>query len=247
EDVDQIPIRPVWQLGDYEERRTRQTEIAFRTTDLSASNAVAGSTPVPSREVATSDEAPTSVSRRGQMIPTEPGRTTQLSHLLDRRSGVSWIGLVLIAALLWWTGASQVAALHQGLMQVAGFAIAAGGFWRIGRYLGGWEEHEGEGQAPPVAMSSASLVSLGLAGGLVPCWDAVGLVVLSAALGRLAVGVMLVIAFGAGMAVVLVGVGLLAARLKSAMLSSVTRSWESQLGLLSGLILAGLGLVLFVG
>ena len=65
---------------------------------------------------------------------------------------------------------------------------------------------------------------------------------------ELAVGVMLVIAFGAGMAAVLVGVGLLAARLKSAMLSSVTtRSWESQLGLLSGLILAGLGLALFVG
>ena len=297
-DVDQIPIRPVWQLGDDEERRTRQTEIAFRTTDLSASSAVAGSTPVPSREVATSDEASTSVSRGGQTIPTEPGRTTQLSRLLDRRSGVSWIGLVLIAAglgaihsiqpghgktlvsaialqpearwyqpallglvttlahtgsvlaiaaLLWWTGALQVAALHQGLMQAAGFAIAAGGFWRIGRYLGGWEEHEGEGQTPPVAMPSASLVSLGLAGGLVPCWDAVGLVVLSAALGRLAVGVLLVIAFGAGMAAVLVGVGLLAARLKSAMLSSVTRSWESQFGLLSGLILAGLGLALFVG
>ena len=31
------------------------------------------------------------------------------------------------------------------------------------------------------------------------------------------------------------------------MLSSVTRSWESQLGLLSGLILAGLGLALFAG
>ncbi|MBV8128669.1 MAG: hypothetical protein JO114_13565, partial [Planctomycetaceae bacterium] len=174
-DVDQIPIRPVWQLSDVEERRTRQTEITFRTTDLSASSTVAGSTPVASQEVATSDEAPTSVRRGGQTIPTEPGRTTQLSHLLDRRSGVSWIGLVLIAtglgaihsiqpghgktlvsaialrpearwyqpallglvttlahtgsvlgiaALLWWTGASQVAALHQGLMQVAGFAIA---------------------------------------------------------------------------------------------------------------------------
>jgi len=298
ENVDQIPIRPVWQLGDDEERRTRQTEIAFRTTSLSASTAVAGSMPVPSREVATSDGVPTAASPGGQAIPPEPGRTTQLSRLLDRQSGVSWIGLVLIAAglgaihsiqpghgktlvsaialqpearwyqpallglvttlahtgsvlgiaaLLWWTGASQVAALHQGLMQVAGFAIAAGGFWRIGRYLGGWEEHEGEGQAPPVAMSSASLVSLGLAGGLVPCWDAVGLVVLSAALGRLAVGVLLVIAFGAGMAAVLVGVGLLAAHLKSALLSSGARSWEAQLGLLSGLVLAGLGLVLFMG
>ena len=48
------------------------------------------------------------------------------------------------------------------------------------------------------------------------------------------------------MAAVLVGVGLLAVRLKSAMLSSVTSPWESQLGLLSGLILVGLGLALFV-
>lgn len=154
--------------------------------------------------------------------------------------------VLAIAGLLWCTGASQVAALHRGLMQVAGFAIAAGGFWKIGRYLGGWEEHEGRGEIAPVAMSFASLAGLGLAGGLVPCWDAVGLVVLSAALGRLAVGVVLVIAFGAGMAAVLVGVGLLAARLTSAMLRSGAGRWESQLSLLSGVILAGLGLTFFV-
>ncbi len=304
ENVDQIAIRPVWQLSDDEERRTRQAEIAFRTTGPSASSAVAGSQPLPSREVAPGDGAANSASPGGESIPPQPGRTTGLSRLLDRQSGASWIGLVLIAAglgaihsiqpghgktlvtaialqrearwyqpallglvttlthtgsvlaiaaLLWWTGASQVAALHQGLMQVAGFAIAAGGFWRIGRYLGGWQDHEGEGEGegegkkPPVAVSSASLVSLGVAGGLVPCWDAVGLVVLSAVLGRLAVGVLLVIAFGAGMAAVLVGVGLLAARLKSAVLSSAARSWEAQLGLLGGLILAGLGLMLFMG
>ena len=44
EDVDQIPIRPVWQLGDDEERRTRQTEITFRATGLGISGLVAGST-----------------------------------------------------------------------------------------------------------------------------------------------------------------------------------------------------------
>jgi len=253
---------------------------------------------VPSREAVAGKEALSSASQGGQAISPAGGWTTGLSRLLDRESGASWIGLVLIAAglgavhsiqpghgktlvsaialqpearwyqpallglvttlahtgsvlaiaaLLWWTGASQVAALHRGLMQVAGFAIAAGGFWRIGRYLGGWQELEGEDHAPPAAVSSASLVSLGLAGGLVPCWDAVGLVVLSAALGRLAAGVVLVIAFGAGMAAVLVGVGLVAARLKSAVLSSGARSWESQLGLLSGLILARLGLVFFMG
>jgi nickel/cobalt transporter (NicO) family protein len=297
EEVEKIPTRQVWELDDEEERRTRQTEVVFRTTGLSSSSSVAGSTFLPSREVAAADESPSTPSLGRHTMPVEPGRTGQLSRLLDRRSRVSLIGLLLFAAglgaihsiqpghgktlvsaialqpearwyqpallglvtalahtgsvlviagLLWWTGASQVAALHQGLTQVAGFAIAAGGFWRIGRYLGGWKEHEGEGKIPPVTMQPGSLVSLGLAAGLVPCWDAVGLVVLSAALGRLTVGVLLVIAFGAGMAAVLVGVGLLAARLKSAMLWSGARSWESQLGLLSGLILAGIGMVLFL-
>src|SRR5208283_2027707 len=84
ENVDQIPIRPVWQLGDDEERRTRQTEIAFRTTGLSASSAVARSTPVPSREVATSDGVPAAASQGGQAIPPEPGRTSALSQLKSR-------------------------------------------------------------------------------------------------------------------------------------------------------------------
>ena len=33
EDVEQIPIRPVWQLSDDEERRTKQVEVRFASTD----------------------------------------------------------------------------------------------------------------------------------------------------------------------------------------------------------------------
>ena len=90
-------------------------------------------------------------------------------------------------------------------------------------------------------------MGLGVAGGLVPCWDAVGLVLLSAALGRLGTGVLLVVAFGLGMAAVLVAVGLAAARLKSAvLLSGHAREWESRLGLASGAMLAGIGLIFFL-
>ncbi len=299
EDVDQIPIQPVWQLSDDEERRTRRTEIAFRTTGTGpgASSAGSGRASVPFDEIVTDNRLSSSPSLGRRTMPAESRWTGRLSRLLDRNSGVTWVGLVLfaaglgavhsiqpghgktlvsaialqpearwyqpallglvttlahtgsvlgIASILWWTNTSQVTGLHQGLMQAAGFAIAAVGFWRIGRYLGGWREHEGEAKLPPAAMSAASLVSLGVAAGLVPCWDAVGLVVLAAALGRLTVGVLLVIAFGAGMAAVLVALGLVAARLKSAMLSAGARSWESQLGLLSNLILTGLGLTLFL-
>jgi cytochrome c biogenesis protein CcdA len=83
---------------------------------------------------------------------------------------------------------------------------------------------------------------------MVPCWDAVGLVVLSAAIGRLAAGVLLVIAFGLGMAAVLVTVGLLAARLRSKItLWPRVRAWEAPLALASGLILCLIGLVFFLG
>src|SRR4029077_9367790 len=129
--------------------------------------------------------------------------------------------------------------LHQGLTRLAGFAIAAGGFYRLGRHLGGQAEHHVVGEFPPSVLSTAGLLGLGVAGGMVPCWDAVGLVVLSAALGRLGSGVLLVIAFGLGMAAVLVGVGLLAVQLKSSLRnSSRARSWESPLALGSGLVLA---------
>ena len=72
-------------------------------------------------------------------------------------------------------------------------------------------------------LSLGELLGLGLAGGLVPCWDAVGLIVLATALGRLGTGVILVVAFGAGMAGVLVAVGLLAGRLKAAAMTSGAR------------------------
>ena len=150
--------------------------------------------------------------------------------------------------ILWWTGASRVSGLHQGLVQFAGFAIAAGGFWRIGRYLGNSGGHRHRADVEPGALSLAGLIGLGIAGGLVPCWDAVGLVVLSAALGRLGTGVLVVLAFGIGMAAVLVAVGLVASRLKSAVIDeSRAETWEVRLGLASGVVLAAIGLAFFLG
>ncbi len=297
ENVEEIAIQPLWQLGDEEERRTRQVQVRFEATgndDSGSPAAVAAPVVTPLEEDAST---PTSV-ESGQ-APVGSSWSSRLPLLLDGATRQSWISLLLvaaglgalhslqpghgktlvsavslqpqaywyqpallglvttmahtgsvlvIAAVLWVTGASRVAALHRQLMQIAGFVIAAGGFWRIGRHLGGWEDHHGQDSRVGGPISAMSLVALGLAGGMVPCWDAVGLLVLSAAIGRLAAGVALVVAFGAGMAVVLVGAGLLASRLKSTLLSarSWSWSWEPALGLLSGLILAAIGLLFFL-
>jgi ABC-type nickel/cobalt efflux system permease component RcnA len=167
--------------------------------------------------------------------------------LLGLATTLSHMGSVLvIAAVLWSTGTSRVGTIHRGLAQVAGFAIAASGCWRLGRHLGGHGEHDPE-TVGAVERDDLGLLALGLAGGLVPCWDAVGLLVLAAALGRLAAGVGLVVAFSAGMAIVLVAVGCLAWKLKSAAIG-IDRApiWERRLGLLCGVILATLGLWLFL-
>ncbi len=94
-------------------------------------------------------------------------------------------------------------------------------------------------------MGLRGLVGLGLAGGLVPCWDAVVLIILADALGRLALGMALLAAFSAGMATVLVVVGVVMARVGGLVAHrDVEGRWERRLGLLSGLVLTGIGLVM---
>ena len=54
----------------------------------------------------------------------------------------------------------------------------------------------------------ASLVALGASGGLVPCPSALVLLLSSVALGRVGLGLTLLVAFSAGLAVVLMGIGM---------------------------------------
>jgi nickel/cobalt exporter len=62
---------------------------------------------------------------------------------------------------------------------------------------------------PEGDVSMASLVALGASGGLVPCPSALVLLLSSVALGRVGLGLTLLIAFSAGLAVVLSGIGLI--------------------------------------
>jgi len=151
------------------------------------------------------------------------------------------MSVALIALILWLTHSAQAAGIHQVLARSAGFAIAAIGLWRLGRYLagfGGGEDHHLSGNLP----LSKSILPVALAGGLVPCWDAVALVLLSEGLGRLPLGLFLLAAFSLGMASVLVLVGLAAGRFRT-MVDRKGR-WGWRFGLASSLILVGIGLAM---
>jgi ABC-type nickel/cobalt efflux system permease component RcnA len=152
--------------------------------------------------------------------------------------------VLLVVAGLWLSRSHHYGAIHSAMARGAGFLIAAIGLWRLGRHLAGYGEHDHE-DIDPSTRGARGLVGLGVAGGLVPCWDAVGLVVLAEAVGRLALGVALLVAFGAGMAAVLVAVGWLAARVRRDLVRrGAGVAWEDRLGIASGLVLAAIGIYL---
>ena len=94
---------------------------------------------------------------------------------------------------------------------------------------------------------SRELIGLGLAGGLVPCWDAVVLILLAEAVGRLALGLALLTAFSLGMACVLVTVGVMASHVRSLIKSRDSEgAWANRLGLASASAITVIGLYLFL-
>lgn len=106
----------------------------------------------------------------------------------------------------------------------------------------------------PTQLTRGSAIALGLAGGLVPSVSALLVFLLGVAQDRLAFGIVLIVAFGVGMAVVLGGVGfvVVAAR-HSTRLASVgvlqrplVRRLGAALPLLSGVAVLGTGIVVTI-
>ncbi|MGH9054120.1 MAG: nickel/cobalt transporter [Acidimicrobiia bacterium] len=149
------------------------------------------------------------------------GKTVMAAYIVGRR-GPTWhpllIGLAVAAthtvgvlALGIFLSLSQVPAaerLYPWLGVASGLLIAAIGLgllWRIVRRHPHPHRHgAGAGWKSPVA--------LGVAGGLVPSPSALIVLLGAVALGRAWFGVLLVVAFGLGMAATLVGAGLLLLR-----------------------------------
>lgn len=73
--------------------------------------------------------------------------------------------------------------------------------------------HHGDGKMHshdvPEAITWRSLIALGVSGGLVPCPDAIAILLVAIAINRLMLGLALIISFSLGLAVVLIVIGLL--------------------------------------
>ncbi len=267
-DVASIVARPVWQLSVVEERRTREVTVDYAAEAAPVSAPLARSEPVRQRrlEVSRLSRLLDDTARvptiwlgllafgLGMVHAVQPGHGKSLVAASVFSEGGAWVkgallaivttlthtgSVFLIAALLWWSETRQFGAIHLTLCRTAGFVIAAIGCWRLGRHFAG------ESAVPEHRHHSGSVIGLGAAAGLVPCWDAVGLVVVSEAIGRLALGLVLVVAFGLGMGMVLIAVAWLSARLRTRLArAGGSDRWERRLGLASGLVLCAIGVYL---
>ncbi|HEX8993239.1 MAG TPA: hypothetical protein VF784_16275, partial [Anaerolineales bacterium] len=104
------------------------------------------------------------------------------------------------------------------------------------------------GTSHPSTIPLRSLVALGVSGGLVPCPDAIAILLVAVALNRVPFGMLLIGAFSLGLAAVLIGIGIAMVRGISALGALVRpgrQDWLRRIGVyapvLSAIIVTGLG------
>ncbi len=99
----------------------------------------------------------------------------------------------------------------------------------------------------PEEISLPGLVALGVSGGLVPCPSALVLLLSAMALGRTGYGLVLLVGFSLGLALVLMGIGMLVLYAKSFLPQParwVSNRWVQAVPVLSALVIVGVGVVL---
>ena len=153
------------------------------------------------------------------------GLTTSLTHTSS---------VLAVALILWLIGPAVREHIQTGFSLLSGILVALLGagllFVRLrGRLRQPQNRHSGcgDGQSTCCDHSAstadnvsrdgpgwAGLVTLGVSGGIVPCWDAVILLLIATAQGQVERAIYLLISFSAGLASALVLVGVLAVKLR---------------------------------
>lgn len=167
------------------------------------------------------------------------GVTTTLTHTGS---------VILVAVVLRAVYGEAVPAVAAAVLKLVGGLLIAGvGLWLFLQRAAGRADHVHlfgghHGEETPSKTSIFRVILLGIAGGMVPCWDAVLLLLLAVTAGRLAVAVPLLIAFSAGLAAVLVALGVAVVYAHRVGGKSFgDRRWFRLLPVASAVLLVGLG------
>ena len=142
----------------------------------------------------------------------------------------------------------------------AGLLVVALGFrlvrarWRTRgshHHEHGHHHHHGHGHQHhiPDSVRPGDLLAMGVSGGLVPCPEALGVMLIAIGLGRIGLGLALIVAFSFGLAAVLIAIGILLVRCKSRWLDRLGKPgspWQRLLPLVSAVVVALLGVGIVV-
>lgn len=163
----------------------------------------------------------------GHALTPGHGKTMVAAYLVGERGTVSQAILLGVVTTLTHTSAVMMVAgvlpwvlpdasstdVQRVLMLLGGLLLSGMGFWLLlTRLSGGADHYHGPGGhthgPPPTGTSTMGVILLGITGGLIPCWDAVAMLVFAMASGRIWFALPLLICFSLGLALVLVALGI---------------------------------------
>ena len=169
------------------------------------------------------------------------GLVVTASHTI----GVFLLGLVTLAL----SKAIVPEKLYPAIQFLSGLTIVVIGATlfarRLGRRIPEDHGHSHEADVPPDAPTASALLALGVSGGILPCPSALVVLLSAIALHRVGFGLVLIVAFSAGLASVLSGIGILvvrAGRFLGRFESAGT--WARKLPAFSALLIGALGFVI---
>ena len=154
--------------------------------------------------------------------------------------------VICIAIVLNWVYGDNAPQTVQGWLQFAGGSlILIVGLWLFMQRLRGRADHVHLFNDHPRDKKSfgwGRVLLLGLGGGLIPCWDAVMLLLVAISVGRLAFAIPMLIAFSVGLAAVLValGIGVVLAH-RAGLARFGERRWFKALPIVSAALLVMMG------
>jgi len=171
-------------------------------------------------------------------------RAAALGGIVTFTHTASVIGVGLLALL-----ASQVFlpdVLVPALEVCAGLLVVAMGIRLVRtrwRPRGANHQHDHRHHHLPKDVRPADLLAMGVSGGLVPCPEGLGVVLIAVGLGRIGLGLALIVAFSLGLATVLIAIGVVLVRFKSRLdrRDKLGNSWRLWLPLASAVIVTSLG------
>jgi len=150
--------------------------------------------------------------------------------------------------VLWTLYRDAIPQTTQGWLQLCGgLFILIVGLWLLSQRLRGRADHVHlfHDQRERRNFGWGRVLLLGLGGGLIPCWDAVLLLLAAISVERLAFAIPMLIAFSLGLALVLVALGIGVVLAHRAGLSRYgDRGWFKSLPLVSAVALVLMGLYL---